>query len=321
MWLLFGVTVLLLGAMIFTVLRLLKQSEEHVDSVKSIKIKIDKANLRPDEGEADSALKKLIEEDPYRTGLDFQHWDLTKENMKSIGKLDTLTHLSLSDCTFKDSWLRYISHLPLTTLDLAGTVVTDDGMKYVAKIKTLKKLEIFDTGVSGKALEILQPLTPSLTFLSVNAASLSDSDMAQLSNFSNLTNLNMKGTSISVNGCESIAKLQNLQTIDFGRSRFSKAGLEKLASLPRLTDIRLKGCSIDDDTASALFGFPGLIHIELNDNDLSDKTMDGLAKMQSLQSLGVRDNEKITASAVARFRKAKPNCSLTSGTKDRSDRL
>jgi len=321
MWLLLGVTVLLLGAMIFTVLRLVQQSEEHVDSVKSIKIKVDRANLRPDEGEGDIALKKIIDEDPYRTELQFQHWDLTKDNMKTIGKLETLTRLSLSDCTFKDSWLRYITHLPLTSLDLAGTVVTDDGLKYVAKIKTLTKLEIYDTGVSGKAFEILKPLSSSLTHLSINAASLSDADLEQLANFSNLTHLNMKGTLISESGCEAIAKLQNLEEIDFGRSKITKNGLEKLSTLPRLNELRLKGCSVDDEMASALFKFPGLKRIELNDNNVSDKTLDGLSKMDSLQSLGVRDNQLISDAGVARFRKAKPDCSLISGTKDRRDAL
>ena len=321
MWLLFGVTVFLLGAMIFTVLRLVKQSEEHVDSVKGIKIKIATANLRPDVGEADIALKKIIDENPYRTELQFQHWDLTKDNMKSIGKLDTLTDLSLSDCTFKDSWLRYITHLPLDALDLAGTVVTDDGMKYVAKMKTLKKLEIYDTGISGKALEILEPLSPNLTHLSVNGTSLSDEDMQHLEKFTNLTQLNMNGTFITAKGCESIAKLQNLREIDLGRTKISKLGLEKLSALPHLNDLRLKGCSMDDDMASALFKFPGLIHIELNDNDLTDKTLDSLSKMKTLQNLGVRDNKRITPAAVARFRKAKPDCGITSGIKDRSDML
>lgn len=321
MWLLFGVTVLLLGAMIFTVLRLVKQSEEHVDSVKGIKIKIARANLRPDEGEADIALKRMIDENPYRTELKFQHWDLTKANMKTIGKLDTLTELSLSDCTFKDSWLRYISHLPLTALDLAGTVVTDDAMKYVAKMRTLTKLEIYDTGISGKAIEILEPLSPTLTHLSLNVSSLSDDEMRHLENFTNLTHLNMNGTSITAEGCESIAKLQNLQEIDLGRTKISKVGLEKLSVLPRLNDLRMKGCSVDDDMASALLKFPGLVHLELNDNDVSDKTLDGLSKMTSLQILGVRDNKRITPAAVARFRKAKPSCGITSGTKDRSDIL
>lgn len=317
MWILLGVTSLLLAAMIYTVLKLVEQSEEHVDSVRGVRVKLSRADLRPEAGEADVALARLIDENPYRTELAFQHWDLTKENMKSIGKLKTLETLSLSDCTFKDSWLRYVDKLPLVKLDLSGTLLTDDGCKYIAKMKTLKVLHIHDTGVSGKCLEILKPLNE-LTTLSLSGTSFNDDDAERLLGFQNVTELNLSGTFITAKGCETLAKMEKLRMLDLSRMKVTKQALLNLKDLPGLQDLRLKASSIDDDAASVLPQFQKIANLDLNENNVSDRSLDAFGTMKSLEHLNVKNNPLVTRAGAARFRKAKPSTGISFGASDRS---
>lgn len=78
MWILPGVTVLLLVAMVATVLRLLDQSESHVESVSEVKFKLSNVQFRMKKSEADEMIEHDIKKDQYRTEAAYPHCELTR---------------------------------------------------------------------------------------------------------------------------------------------------------------------------------------------------------------------------------------------------
>jgi len=306
MWILLGVTGLLLAAMILTVWRLMEQSDRHVDSVKGIKVRLAKTTLKAEEGESDLLVKKYFAENPYREELRVQHIEMSKGSMKLIGKMKNLTELDMSDCDLKDPWLKYISHLPLRKLSLAGTNASDDGMKYVAKITTLQDLALYDTGVSGKSLPTLEPLT-GLHKLDIQGCKVTDEDIAPLKSFTTLTSLNLSGTYLSDKSCDLVSTLDSVAFLDMGKIKMTVPQLAKLKSMKALGDLRLNGCHMTDEHMAMLASFPHLAGLEVAENPITDKGLAMLTPLK-LQMLKVSLCKKVSPEAIESFRKANPTC-------------
>ena len=61
-----------------------------------------------------------------------------------------------------DEGLKYLTKLrALKSLDLSETEVTDEGLKYLAKLKTLKSLDLNKTEVTEEGVTALEQALPS----------------------------------------------------------------------------------------------------------------------------------------------------------------
>jgi hypothetical protein len=311
MWILLGVTVLLLVAMVLTVLRLIDQSDSHVESVSKVKFKLSNMQLRMKKSEADEMIESDIKKDQYRTEAAYPHWEMSKRSMKMIGSMENLNSLDLSDATFKDSWLRYLEKLPLQKLKMPGTTVSDEGSKHIAKIATLQQLSVFDTNVSGKTIGIIAPLKD-LTLLHINGTKTDDEDIKGLTAFPKLNSLNLAGTFITEAGCVTLAKLDQLRMLEVSHVTLTKLALERLKPMQSLVSFRVRGCGINDEMAVILSQYPHLAELDLNENpDLTDKGLEAISKLPNLQSLTVVDCPKITKAGIEKFRKTKPTCRVS----------
>lgn len=308
MWILLGVTVLLLVAMVLTVLRLIDQSESHVESVSKVKFKLSNVQLRMKKSEADEMIEADIKKDQYRTEAAYPHWELTKRSMRLIGTMENLNTLDLSDATFKDTWLKYLEKLPLKKLKMPGTTLSDEGSKHLAKIATLQELSVYDTNVSGKTIGILSPLKD-LRLLHINGTKTDDADVLGLTAFPNLESLNLSGTFITEESFITISKLNHLQMLEVSHLPLTKVALERLKPMKSLVQLRVRGCEIDDEKIAIIAQIPQLVQLDLNENQqFTDKGLEIISKIPHLESLTLIDCGGITKAGVEKFKKAKPNC-------------
>lgn len=121
-----------------------------------------------------------------------------------------LRRLLVNGRKFMDPDLDGLSKLTrLTSLDLVGTSVTDNGLLYVAGAKGLQDLFLSDTNVTPDGLTHLLALKQ-------------------------LRRLSLPGPNMTDDAIESLSRLKTLDEINVGDSRLSDAGLRRLReALPR----------------------------------------------------------------------------------------
>lgn len=90
--------------------------------------------------------------------LGFSDGPLTNRQIASIAECRSLRSLALGNAECSDKGLLALTGLTdLESLDLRGTNVTDDGIKHLARLKKLKRIEL-PSGVSDEALKTLRQL-------------------------------------------------------------------------------------------------------------------------------------------------------------------
>jgi hypothetical protein len=130
--------------------------------------------------------------------------------------------------------------------------LTDVDLKYLARLKQLKHLDLQGTQVTDSGLE-------------------------QLKGLSQLLQLNVKGTKVTDAGLEHIEELENLQFIHLAGTQISDAGLEHLENLKHLTFLYLSQTAITNAGLEHLNGLKHLSILELTGTKVTD---DGVAKLQ-----------------------------------------
>ncbi len=307
MWILLGVTVLLLISMIFIVLRLIDQSDMHVKSVKDIRVKYHRAGFTPEPTEAERMVEVDLGENRDCTVANYRNYEMSKNCMKMIGKMKNLHSLDLSDSTIgDDSWFRYLEGLPLQHLALSGTTVGDVAMQHIGKIDTLESLFVYDTNISGKGLAALSSLS-NLRHLMANGNPLTDEDIMVLENIPSLMEVSLSGTKITDKSCDTFAKIPSLRILDIGRTRISTPGLMKLKQTA-LGDLRIKNANLHDEQLKVIAAFPQLRKITLDANPITDQGLAYLNESKSLSSINLNGCTQLTALGIHNFKVSRPDC-------------
>ncbi|GEM_PF-1483381 len=292
---------MLLGALVLMVLRLLEQSDEHVKTVKGMKVKFAKTQFQPGIDETTAELQRDLKADPNRKQANYRNLELNERSFKLIARMKHLSSLELNDCVFDPSYIRYLERLPLSKLDLSGNDIGDQAMTPVGKIKTLTTLKFADTKCSGKALEICKELT-NLQVFEVNGLSVHDEDLKWIENCP-IVDLNIAGTKVTDAGCDSIAKLVTLMKLDVSRTKITGAGLARLKTLVNLDVLRIRDCKLNDTDLALFAQFPRLRTLHLNKSDISDKGIMALGKSNSLRMVEIVNSPNVTKAGVEKFSK------------------
>ena len=93
---------------------------------------------RPDAELCEKGISKDLVKHPNRTEAKYEQLELSEKAMEIIGQMKKLTRLSLRDSIIKGDWLKQITDLPLTFLDLNGTKVTDIAIPQIMKLRDLE---------------------------------------------------------------------------------------------------------------------------------------------------------------------------------------
>ncbi len=166
---------------------------------------------------------------------------ITDDGMNSVASFPKLTNLSLTKTKVTDNGLTELENLPLESLHLDNTVITDMGLQAISKIKTLKELYIPGTNISGLGLTHLKEL-PALCLLSVADIQLTRSSLEPLKSMTQLGSLDLSGTRLTDSDMEAVAEIKSLANLKLNRTSITSAGLKHLSTLKQLKNLMVADC-------------------------------------------------------------------------------
>lgn len=237
----------------------------------------------------DGALIHLTKLDKLEA-LHLMHTNVTDGAMDRISKLPALSELSVVGTRVTDAGLANLSQMPLTSLSLNGPQITDAGMQSVAKIVTLRHLQVGSKNVTNAGLTALR-------------------------NLRQMQNLQLWGTNVTDDGLKHLTDWKELQTLDFSDTPVTGAFLQSLDG-EKIETLYMIGTQLDEANLKYLRGWPRLRNLAIGIHgmpgeqpDVSDACVPFLLNLPALQNLNLRSNQ-LSDEAVQRLKKAYPDASL-----------
>jgi len=297
------------------------------------------------------SLKKLTLE-----GMGTNRVRITDEGLVHIGKMTSLEHLYLpcrnnsitdrglghlvglsrlkclraggsSKSTLSDAALEYIGRLPaLEVLLVGGRGITDRGLASLARLTTLRELNLFTVGrVTDDGLAYLAQLKQLRKF-SVRGGRFTVSGLKQLDALPHLVELNVAGVhpdgaALDLNGLTALemlsiggdltdrdlvtlSRLRRLRRLSL-RGRFTGEGISRLAQLPELATLSLVGPEILDDVLAALVKCKRLWHLNIR-GSFTDQGLIRLGDCPALRVLMIESDRPFSKQALAGLRQTNP---------------
>jgi hypothetical protein len=155
-------------------------------------------------------------------------------------------------------------------LDLSRVSVPDDGLKELARFKSLRSLLVYrqhlrDTSLSAlRAAGLLHALSEAggedslrpadaddVRHLNLDQSQVTDAGLKELVVLKSLRSLSLTETQVTDAGLKELAFLKNLQTLDLSRTKVTAEGLKELANVKSLRDLKIpRGIANDMDVAA-----------------------------------------------------------------------
>jgi hypothetical protein len=214
--------------------------------------------------------------------------------------------INLRNSQDPDTALAHVAAVPnVMSLDLAFTVVTNDGLQHLKGCNRLREVSLAGTQVSDQGLEHLAELT-GLQKLDIGETDVSQSGLAHLRGLTTVEELILKRIPTGDMGLAHLAGLTNLRTLDLHGTSITGAGLAHLRGLKKLRVLRIdSNPGINDAGLAYLSGMANLERLYLESTGVSDA---GLVHLKGLTNLRELDlyNTNVTAAGVDKLRESLP---------------
>ena len=233
-----------------------------------------------------TALSRL----PHLKELRIAYTRVTDAGMVDIAAISTLEKLQLPDgitanglvslgdhpslkqidgiSGLDDQALAILAHLPaLEAIELSGPRITDAGMDSVGRMRSLRRLALYECAVG-------------------------DDGFAKLAPLQSLEQLSLAGTHITPRGLVALKELRHLTFLRLGDSALVHGGLKNVAGMESLRTLCLQGngLALDDTVLADVGQLPGLQELIVQNWDaphasISDAGVSHLTKLTKLQQL------------------------------------
>lgn len=211
--------------------------------------------------------------------------------MPHIARLTGLTELALWETNITDKGMSFATKFKsLERLTLPK--ITDAGMAYVGPLTSLKGLYFKENAVTNAGLAALANLQ-SLEELELSSgyvdaagqshdSAITDAGLAHLARLPKLRYLLLSGPSFSEAGLVHIANLPSLKTLNMQQYQVTEAGLEHLSRLPKVEVVNFSGPPLTDKGFAYLKQMRSL---RILGAPLGDNPLVNLKDIKSLESL------------------------------------
>lgn len=209
---------------------------------------------------------------------------VTDVDLKTLKGLTGLKALSLQGCTIDGSGFGDLAPLQeLEELRLGNHKgnLTDASMGELAKLKSLRWLALWGTGITDAGLERLRPLTE-LRVLALGGDPITDQGLAVVKGFTRLESLQLDQTKITDAGLASLAGLTALTHIKVDDTGVTDRGLAQLTPLTKMENIWIENTAITDEGFKTLAGWKNLKEIYAHRTKITDV---GIARLRGLDAL------------------------------------
>lgn len=215
-----------------------KLNDEAVDLIRQMKsqtsLDLEQSSITDDQLAILEPLKSVRQ-------LNLTGTSITDDGLDSVASFPKLTNLSLAKTKITDGGLGELESLPLESLHLDNTPITDLGLQTIGRINTLKELYIPGTNITGLGLTYLKNL-PALCLLSVADVQLTGSSLEPLRTLNQLGSLDLSGTRLTDRDMESVSRITSIVNLKLNRTSVSKVGLKQLAGLKQLKTLAVVDC-------------------------------------------------------------------------------
>lgn len=196
---------------------------------------------------------QLIEEDRLLWGIDISETGITNDDLAHLAVLDQIRSLNISYTRITDDGLKHLQHLgSLEELILDGCYgITGTKLDEVAKLQTLKQLQMGGTRIRSTQLRHLKPLA-TLKSLDLGFTDIDDQCINHLLGLPELEELRLHGTSVSDAIVPSLPQLSNLRVLHLTRTQISDQGIPHLLQLPNLRMLDIRSTPITRDGGDRL---------------------------------------------------------------------
>jgi len=215
-----------------------------------------------------------------------------------IARYRKLETLQFDGSEFTNDGLKHLAGLTsLRTLDLHYCQpITDDGLQHLAALTALEDLDLSDIELTGRGLDALRAL-PRLRRLNLEGTRIREFGLGNLVGVPALEHLRISdGEVADVVGDEFLTPLAHLTTLRVlslpGHRLWyipGAASFRALQQLTRLESLCLRGPSQGDDGLSALCHLPRLKRLSYSSQHLTPAGLHSLARVPELSALQLRN--------------------------------
>lgn len=251
------------------------------------------------------------------------------ERLLPLANLQRLRTLDLNGTLADEYCLRAIGKMSgLQELDLGGTSIRGQHAASLGQVPHLAKLAMSDSRLDDEGLRIIATLHGLRSLDVERCAAISDDGVRALGTLSDLQELRVSNRSLTDRGIEVVSQLPDLRVVAAGGGTFSAAGLDPLRECKQLRELCLRysrqdrepqfvaavmqrvggvesleklevsGLRQTADSLATLHRLPRLEALTLCFSDLDDEAVDALSSLQSLRSIDLRFNDRLTDAAV-----------------------
>jgi tRNA A-37 threonylcarbamoyl transferase component Bud32/Leucine-rich repeat (LRR) protein len=178
-----------------------------------------------------------LKELPHLTSLNLARtevvgaWDgeIRGPSLQHVWRLKELTTLDLSRLHLQPNALTLPGRVevPVRVLRLTGAKVSDDGLKHLSGLTSLRELSLGSTSVTDEGMKHLTWMAE-LEHLDVADTVVGDGGLKVMGALSSLKSLNLQGTIVSDAGLVHLRNLKGLQTLDLAGSKVTAAAVASL---------------------------------------------------------------------------------------------
>lgn len=208
-----------------------------------------------------------------------------------LSRYDDLDHLKLwsNSDEIGDSDLKYITPLKVELLGLVGSKITDDGLKELAKIKSLKSLvlnenkKITDSGIAN-----LKEI-PDLEILSISETRITNIGLEQIAKIKTLKCLDLRKVE-TIDSVSALKTLPELKCLLFEHFAHKDKLFSELSAFTNLKFLYLDSMGVNDSDLKKLPQIP-LGYVAFTNNEITDAGLKYLFPFKTLKFVDLRGNQ------------------------------
>jgi serine/threonine protein kinase/Leucine-rich repeat (LRR) protein len=248
---------------------------------------------------------------------------LTPATVRHLAELKSLNDLLFSN-GLTDAGAANIRELPIRLI-YGMEKLTDVGAADLAKIRSLRQIDLSGDGITAKAIQEFSD-HPVLNTISLRNCEIDRSGWQAMGNIPNLYNVSIANIKLDATDLESLlrgraqlalitldgikiddeiaAKFEfgeSIQVLRFNDSQLSDAGLQAILRLPKLNTLQFSNTPLTDAGMESIATKEQLQTLRFTGSSVTDAGIKPLAKIPNLRVLDLR-NTKVTDQGFATFK-------------------
>lgn len=247
----------------------------------------------------------ILQKMPKLTELRAYYNDFSGAGMAKISNIPTLKIVDVRGCSdINDISAKYLAALPALEEVYFRSLITNQGVEYLTAAPKLRFIEFQDCDdINAGAVGAFQRM-PSLKGLRIfRCQGFNDAALAGISRIP-LERLELRGLGISNAGLASMVNCKTLKIVEFSElANVTSEGLYTVISgLKDLEKASFFSVMLHEQAIESLvIHSPGLKYLQLRQVNLTDDQMDTLLNLHELETLDLRENSNLSATALIKL--------------------